>query len=139
MNDIEEIKKIIDRHLGKATDVELENEDGTTDIFKMNPLPIERVPELYDTVVIMKDVSKENPSAVFKNITPVIANKIVDLAVECLKPNYPEELLPQLKEIVMRNILVFVNAMWSYNIGIGTKESPKQIILDDIKEKQRKK
>ena len=132
--------EMIKRHLGRPTEIELESIDGETDKFCLSPLPVSKVPELYETLSITKGAKPDDASAMFSNITPQWIDKVVALGLLALKPNYPDIDDELLKELVARNAIVIASELWMANLGLGNKNEignvKRQRILEEIRSKQ---
>ena len=113
--------EMMKRHLGKPTEIELDNPDKTTDKFKISPLTPEQLPELYETMKILKGASAEDATAIFDNISKEVLDKVVNLGTLALKPNYPDIDENILKELVARNAIVFLMKLWEANLSMTSE------------------
>ena len=115
MNEIEEIKKMIERHLGKSTEIELKTSNGKADKFKISPIPTDRLPELFSLMKAFEGSTLDKPSI---NVTKEWQTNLANLGVEALKPNYPDIEESLLRELVLRNSIVFATELLTQNLSI---------------------
>lgn len=119
MSDIDEIRKKIERHLGRSTEIELENEKGQKDKFKINPLPVGKLPELYKLSRPFQNPNQQ------PEITEEWLNIVGDLGVASLQPNYPDIEESILRELVLRNNMKFATELVMGNLKIGRSDTEK--------------
>jgi len=136
MSDIDEIKKWIEKDLGQTTEMELER-NGKIIKLKVNPLPVEKLPELYSLLKAFEGSTVENPKM---NITKEWLDTVGSLGLEILKPNYPDIEDSKLKELVLRNAVVFANEIITQNLAMAQKPQIKiKERIDAIKKSAKQK
>ena len=104
-------KDLIRRHLGLSSEITLVNQDGDVDKFKLSPVNIEDLLDVYDIMNII------NPTTMKQEITSEWLEKVTKLGLISLKPNYPDVEDNILKELVKRHALLFANEIWNINLG----------------------
>ena len=119
MTDLATMETTIRRHLGQPSELELTTTDGTKTKFKLSPIPVEKIPDLYATMRVLRGASESDPTTFFDNITPELLERVSELGFYSLKPNYPDVDDKLLKELVMRNALAFMGKLWEENLGSG--------------------
>ena len=122
-----EVKEMIERHLGKVEEIEFEYKDGVDkdgkpimkkDRFKMSALNPERLSELYELMSMLKGVDID-PTTIVDKITKDWLDRVTNLAMPCLKENYPDIEDSVLKELIMRHAIQFFNHMCEQNLKMG--------------------
>jgi len=116
----EEMEEVIRRHLGRPSEIELENAAGQKDKFKISPLPVNQLPKLYETMKVLKGTDRD-PMAFLENINEEFLNNIAELGLSVLKPNYPDVDDSILRELVLRNAILFAAELWSQNMGLTSR------------------
>ncbi len=109
----EEQIKEMEKHLGGIREIELESLDKVKTKFKLSPLPVEELPRLFKTI----DVTSAGTN-IFGKMDKAFMDDISELGLMCLKPNYPEVPDEKLKELILRNVLVFANEIWAQNLNM---------------------
>ncbi|MFA5132763.1 MAG: hypothetical protein WC444_05580 [Candidatus Paceibacterota bacterium] len=132
------------RHLGKATNIELTNEDGSIDTFELKPLPFEYYPEYLCVVDQIVKTSEKNKTDVKKTYSD-----LTDLLVVFVKNSAPkgteigdEEYDKLVREFVVRNFQTISNALMEVNnptASDDTRINKKLEALEKAKEKAAKK
>ena len=95
----------------------------------MNSITVERLPELYELMKIMES-SVSNPFSVLGKINSTWLNKLSDLAISCLKPNYSEINDNVLKELIQRNSMKFFAHMCEQNLKMSDEDTDTNIEIN---------
>lgn len=158
MEELEAMEKKFRKHLGYASEIELDAPDGSKDKFKVSPLDPERLPDLYKSFNIFTEVTKFSDLMVkkeeeltdeekenllggvlnlFEKLDKETLDRIGNLGLSTLKPNYPNIDDKLLKGLVMKNTFQFLMHLWTENMQTQTKTMDRER-MDRLKRLQKR-
>ena len=134
-------EELMKRHLGRPSKLELKNEDGTTDILEIKPLPWELFPEFWSVFGDLFEVTEAG--AEMRNLSRLLdkgAIKTISfLLLETLKRSYPDVDEELLKKFITANYFDLTAKLMEVNLPVSATDDTRiKKKLRELKEKSRR-
>ena len=141
---VDDIAKVIRSYLGEQSVVEISINENDKLKINMNPLTVNDLSKVYELFKIYKgiknppsgeitpEMASENASIFMDNMTPQMIDRIIELSLKAIMPNYPDLPETDMKMLIARNAATFVQALIEQNMQMSVSTDK----MSKIREKQ---